>query len=114
MITCIVTTTGGIEEDFMKLLADHFIGDFALDGEKLRSQGLNRIGNLLVPNSNYALLEAWFLVLVKQLHQEQKDSNNQKIFTPSEIINRMGKKLDDDNHPKKEESIYYWCYKNNI
>jgi deoxyhypusine synthase len=65
MITCIVTTTGGIEEDFMKLLADHYIGDFALDGEKLRSQGLNRIGNLLVPNSNYALLEAWFLVLVQ-------------------------------------------------
>lgn len=26
----------------------------------------------------------------------------------------MGKKLDDDNHPKKEESIYYWCYKNEI
>jgi deoxyhypusine synthase len=26
----------------------------------------------------------------------------------------MGKKLDDDNFPNKEESIYYWCYKNNI
>lgn len=26
----------------------------------------------------------------------------------------MGKKLDDDNHPKKEDSIYYWCYKNDI
>ena len=48
------------------------------------------------------------------MHQEQKDSNNTKFFTPSEIIYRMGKKLDDDNHPKKEESIYYWCYKNNI
>jgi deoxyhypusine synthase len=36
MITAIVTTTGGIEEDFMKLMADHYIGDFTLDGEKLR------------------------------------------------------------------------------
>ena len=26
----------------------------------------------------------------------------------------MGKKLDDENHPRKEESIYYWCYKNEI
>ena len=74
MITCIVTTTGGIEEDFMKLLADHYIGDFHLDGEKLRSQGLNRIGNLIVPNNNYSLLEAWFLTLVKEMHQKQKDS----------------------------------------
>jgi len=27
---------------------------------------------------------------------------------------RCGKKLDDTNHPLKEESIYYWCYKNKI
>lgn len=114
MISCIVTTCGGIEEDFMKLLANHYIGDFALDGEKLRGKGLNRIGNLIVPNNNYSLLESWFLELVKVMHAEQKDSNNTKIFTPSEITMRMGKKLDDENHPLKEESIYYWCYKNDI
>jgi len=28
MIDCIVTTTGGIEEDIMKCLADTYIGDF--------------------------------------------------------------------------------------
>jgi len=114
MITGIVTTTGNIEEDIMKLLADHYMGDFALDGETLRKQGLNRIGNLIVPNNNYVLFEAWFLPLVQQMHKEQKESNNTKFFTPSEIIYRCGKKLDDDNHPRKEESIYYWCYKNDI
>lgn len=57
MINCIVTTTGGIEEDIMKCLADHYIGDFHLNGESLRKQGLNRIGNLIVPNNNYMLLE---------------------------------------------------------
>ena len=36
MISAIVTTTGGIEEDFMKLMADHYIGDFHLDGKTLR------------------------------------------------------------------------------
>ena len=36
MISCIVTTCGGIEEDIMKCLADHYIGDFHLEGEKLR------------------------------------------------------------------------------
>jgi len=65
MVSAIVTTCGGIEEDFMKLLAPHFMGDFALDGATLRDRGLNRIGNLLVPNMNYTLFEAWFMPLVK-------------------------------------------------
>jgi len=64
MISCIVTTCGGIEEDIMKLLAHHYIGDFHLKGEDLRKQGLNRIGNLIVPNNNYTLFESWFQPLV--------------------------------------------------
>lgn len=26
----------------------------------------------------------------------------------------MGQKMEKENQPKKEESIYYWCYKNDI
>lgn len=58
------------------------------------------------------LLEKWFKELVIEMHEEQKSKN--KFFTPSEIIYRMGKKLADEEHPKREESIYYWCYKNDI
>mmetsp|Transcript_5589 Transcript_5589/g.9607 ORF Transcript_5589/g.9607 Transcript_5589/m.9607 type:complete len:86 (-) Transcript_5589:616-873(-) len=68
MVSLIVTTTGGVEEDIMKLFAHHYIGDYSLQGESLRKQGLNRIGNLIVPNNNYSLLEAWFLPLVKEMH----------------------------------------------
>lgn len=64
MISCIVTTTGGIEEDIMKCMADTYIGDFNLDGKILRERGMNRIGNLIIPNESYALLESWFLPLV--------------------------------------------------
>lgn len=76
MISGIVTTTGGIEEDIMKLFADHFLGDFHLDGEKLRKMGYNRIGNLIVPNQNYTNLEEWFKPLVIEMHEEQKASGN--------------------------------------
>ena len=65
MIDSIVTTTGGIEEDIMKCMADCYIGDFNLSGKDLREQGLNRIGNLIVPNKNYEMLESWFLPLVQ-------------------------------------------------
>jgi len=70
MIDCIVTTTGGVEEDFIKCLAPMYIGDFNLDGDTLRSKGLNRIGNIIMPNKNYELLEAWFLPIIKELHEE--------------------------------------------
>ncbi len=106
MIDQIVTTTGGIEEDIMKCMADCYIGDFNLSGKELRDQGLNRIGNLIVPNKNYEMLESWFLPLVQQMHKEQRETG--VIFSPSKIIARIGEKINN------EDSIYYWCWKNNI
>ena len=68
-IDCLVTTGGGIEEDIMKCLAPHYLGSqrgvegFALKGAELRQKGINRIGNLLVPNRNYCLFEDWWVVV---------------------------------------------------
>lgn len=70
MVDCIVTTCGGIEEDFMKCLAPHYIGDFYLVGKELRMQGLNRIGNLIVPNMNYCKLESFMVPLIEEMHKE--------------------------------------------
>lgn len=68
MVDCIVTTTGGIEEDLMKCMAPIYMGDFYLKGTELRDQGLNRIGNLLVPNVNYCKLESFFLPILQEMH----------------------------------------------
>lgn len=70
MIDCIVTTTGGIEEDFIKCMAPTYLGDFYLEGKQLRQSGLNRIGNLIVPNDNYCFFEKWFKELLEELHKE--------------------------------------------
>jgi len=106
MVSCIVTTAGGIEEDFMKCMNPHRMGDFHLDGDKLRKQGLNRIGNLLVPNKNYCDLETWILPIFDKMLVEQKSEGT--VWTPSKFIARLGKEI---NH---EDSVYYWAYKNNI
>ena len=60
LVDVLVTTAGGIEEDFMKCMAPTYIGSFNLDGATLRNQGLNRTGNLIVPNNNYTSFEEWF------------------------------------------------------
>ena len=106
MVDVIVTTAGGIEEDFLKCYAPHYMGDFRLKGEKLRRKGLNRIGNLIVPNKNYCLFEDWFAPLLNKMHDEQEADGT--IWTPSSMIRRMGKEI---NNP---DSVYYWAYKNDI
>lgn len=131
MVDVIVTTAGGIEEDIIKCFEHTYMGDFKLSGKALRKKGINRIGNLLVPNKNYCKFEDWVAPLISKMHDEQdakwleqvkelaarKDSGEEDdddeplkpfAYTPSEVIARLGKEIDN------EESVLYWAYKNSI
>ena len=70
-VDCIVSSAGGIEEDFIKCLGHTYVGDFHLKGKELRSKGINRIGNLLVPNDNYCKFEDWLMPILDQMLIEQ-------------------------------------------
>lgn len=106
MVDVIVTTAGGVEEDFIKCLAPTFKGQFELNGENLRNKGFNRIGNLIVPNDNYCKFEDWVNPLLEKMRDEQE--KNKVNWTPSKIIDFLGKEIDN------KDSVYYWCHKNNI
>lgn len=106
-VSAIVTTAGGVEEDFIKCLAPTYLGAFHLDGATLRKKGLNRIGNLVVPNSNYCLFEDWVIPIFDAMLDEQ-EADPECIWTPSKMIARLGKEIND------ERSVYYWAYKNDI
>ena len=70
LVDCLVTTAGGIEEDFIKTHAPFFLADFRLDGAALRRKGINRIGNLLAPNERYIWFEEFFQPVLKELLDE--------------------------------------------
>jgi deoxyhypusine synthase len=106
MVDCIVTTAGGIEEDFMKCLNPHVLGDFTLEGKALRERGINRLGNLLVPNSNYVHLQRFLAPVLDEMAREQREEG--AVWSPSTVIARMGKEID------HEDSVYYWAQKNDI
>lgn len=106
LIDVIVTSAGAVEEDIMKCLRPHFMGDFNLKGSELRLKGINRIGNLLVPNLNYCSFEEWVMPVLDKMHDEQ--DKEKKIWSPSAIIQRFGEVIND------ESSVWYWCAKNNI
>ena len=61
---------------------------------------------MYVPNENYCKFEEFFLDLYEEMAQICEKSKEN--FTPSKMIELMGKKID------HKESIYYWCYKNMI
>ncbi|XP_010267038.1 PREDICTED: deoxyhypusine synthase [Nelumbo nucifera] len=106
MVDVVVTTAGGIEEDLIKCLAPTYKGDFSLPGAYLRSKGLNRIGNLLVPNDNYCKFEDWIIPIFDKMLEEQSKEN--VLWTPSKVIARLGKEIND------QSSYLFWAYKNNI
>lgn len=127
MVDVIVTTAGGIEEDLIKCFQPTYMGDFRLSGRELRKKGINRIGNLLVPNHNYCEFEDWITPIINQMHDEQdadtirwakdvaaRDPSDTEefperlVWTPSKIIHRLGKEI---NNP---DSVLYWAAVNNI
>lgn len=77
-----------------------------IEGEELRKQGLNRIGNLLVPNDNYCKFEDWMMPILDAMKKEQDDEGVR--WTPSKFIRRLGLEIND------ESSVYYWAAKMDI
>jgi len=105
-VNVIVTTGGGIEEDFIKCLGSFVLGDFRASGKELRDKGINRIGNIYASNNRYVEFEQWIQPILEEIYQQQKKSG--KPITPSELIWKLGEKI---NNP---ESIYFWAWKNKI
>jgi deoxyhypusine synthase len=118
MVDVIVATAGGIEEDFIKCLGDFKLGSFSADGAELREKGINRIGNIFVPNSRYVKFEKFVLDVLKDTMkseisgapktQEVFERYKNEILTPSKLIKILGDKINN------KESVYYWASKNNI
>ncbi|GAB5030686.1 deoxyhypusine synthase [Nannochloropsis oceanica] len=106
LVDVVVTTAGGVEEDLIKCLAPTRLGDFSLPGIELRKRGINRIGNLLVPNDNYCKFEDWVTPILHAMAAEQNTEGRR--WTPSRLIERLGNEI---NNP---DSIYYWAAKNQI
>ena len=99
----IVTTVGGLEEDIMKAHGEEFIvGDFNSDDIELHEKGINRVGNLYIPNESYIKFEDLMKPMLTEVYKKKKR------ITTSELLNEFGSQLKDEN------SILYQAHKNNI
>ena len=53
-------------------LPEYFHGDFTLDDVALGEEGLNRLGNVVVPNECYGEISARVLPWLKEIEEERK------------------------------------------
>lgn len=104
-IAAIVTSSGSIDEDIIKAGMPYLQGSFEVNDEKLGKEGINRMGNIFVPNDRYEYLEKWSLRILEELYAEKKS------FTPSELLASIGKKIEDQSFIKEaaEKNVPIYC-----
>ena len=92
-VDVLVTTAGGVEEDIIKCIAPFSVSSFDVDGAQLREKGLNRIGNVLVPNDHYARFEEFLTPILKEMLVEQREMHI--VHTPGDLIWKLGEAMND-------------------
>jgi deoxyhypusine synthase len=104
LVDIIVTTCGTLDHDLARAYGgDYFHGSFELDDAKLHDSGINRLGNILVPNESYGIiLEKKMKPILEELTKEKNE------WSGRELIHEFGKRLDDKN------SILYQASQKNI
>ncbi|HLD83789.1 MAG TPA: deoxyhypusine synthase [archaeon] len=105
-VDALCTTGGGIEEDILKCYDPFVLGHFDKDAKELYTKGMNRTGNIYVPDSIYAKFEKFVLEIFERFYKRQIEEN--KILTGMELVREMGREINN------ESSFLYWAYKNGI
>ncbi len=104
LVDAVITTCGTLDHDLARIWKKYYHGHFLMDDAQLHRQGVNRLGNILVPNESYGIiLEQKMQPILIELWD-----SGQHEFSTKEIVWEFGKRL------KDEKSILYWCAKNEI
>ncbi|WP_048055946.1 deoxyhypusine synthase [Pyrococcus sp. ST04] len=111
-VDVIVTTAGGVEEDFIKALKPFILGDWIVDDVNLRERGINRIGNIFVPNDRYIEFEKYMIPFFERVLDIEEKLG--RPLTSSEFIREMGKYMEETLGKEKEKSVIYWAYKRDV
>ncbi len=107
-VDAIITAGGSLDHDIIKSAKRYELGSFMMDDAELHRKGINRIGNILVPNECYEYLETFMQEAYEGLYRETK------LASPSQLARRMGEKIGAKGGKAASGSFLYWCAKNKI
>jgi deoxyhypusine synthase len=104
LVDVVITTCGTIDHDMARCWKDYYRGSFVMNDSKLHEKGVNRLGNVLVPNDSYGtVIEQKVQGLLADLYKEGK-----REMSASQLVREIGLRC------CNESSILYWAAKNNI
>jgi deoxyhypusine synthase len=103
LVDVIITTCGTLDHDLARTWRDYYHGDFYMDDAELRREGINRLGNILVPDESYGLVLEEKLIPMFEEILEGKNS-----ISTRELIDQVGSRIDD------ESSLLHWCHRNQV
>jgi deoxyhypusine synthase len=104
MFDIVMTTCGTLDHDLARIWRKYYHGKFMMDDKELLDKGINRLGNILVPNDSYGIiLEEKMKKILEDIHSKGKQE-----LASYELVWEIGKRIKDKN------SIVYWSYKNKI
>ena len=107
LFDAVITTCGTLDHDLARLWESYYHGKFMVDDGELYKKGVNRLGNIFIPNECYGkILEEKMQPILAEIYKE----NNR--WSTKDLIWEFGKHLEKEKN--KEESIIYWAYKNKI
>jgi len=103
-VDVIITACGTLDHDIARCWRNYYQGSFVMNDAKLHEKGINRLGNVLVPNDSYGtIIEQKIQLLLQDLWKE-----NIREVSTSQLCREIGKRI------CNESSILYWAAKNNI
>ncbi len=104
LVDIIITTCGTLDHDVARCWKDYYKGNFLMNDSKLHQEGLNRLGNVIVPNDSYGvIIEKKIIAMLEDLYKEGK-----RELSTTELSREIGLRC------CNESSILYWAAKNNI
>ncbi len=108
----IVTTCGTLDHDIARTHQAYYHGAFELDDVELGEHGLNRLGNVIIPNECYGdILEETVLPWLAEIETERVAKNPEKPwrgFGSIELCWALGDRIND------ESSLLHWAAKHRI
>ena len=103
----VITTSGTLDHDLARIWRDYYHGSFLTDDIELHKKGINRLGNIFIPNECYGeILEAKIRPILEKLFEIKKK------WSTKELSWEIGKQLVKEKNGR--DSILYWSWKNKI
>lgn len=96
MIQTLTTTGANITHDLIEAFGGRHVKDVHYNSEvELRDRGIDRVWDSFVAEGSFEGFEDHIRKLLDKLWEERSD-NNQLIITPSELLEYIGSKIDDE------------------